>query len=250
MSSYDKNTYLLSADIFADQSSFTLDLVSPPPAPAPLPDPPDPPTPPLPIMTRDDLVPLEPSALPFNILSESDSHWFWQILLLLASWLHLHYHISHAACNLLLWVAHIIFITLGALSLHDRPPLTLNTTLKQLGLVDKFRILPRTTYPVDSIWPLKCRVCSTDIFRPIGFDNPGNPTAYKPVLLTPTMLISEQLQGLFNQPGIEEALDAWQTKGTDPDKIQSMADGRKFEELMVIYSLRMDQNGLTQVSYE
>lgn len=89
----------------------------------------------------------------------------------------------------------------------------------------------RTMYPVDSIWPLKYRVCSTDIFHPIGFDSPGNPTAYKPVLLTPTMLILEQLQGLVNQPGIEEALDAWQTKGTDPDKIQSMADGRIWKEI-------------------
>ena len=69
------------------------------------------------------------------------------------------------------------------------------------------------------------------IFHPIGFDNPSNPTAYKPVLLTPTMLILEQLQGLVNQPGIEEALDAWRTKGTDPDKIQGMADGRIWKEI-------------------
>lgn len=87
----------------------------------------------------------EPPCTPSELLADSTYHWFWQIILLLMSWLHLHYHLPHAARNLILCVLRIIFITLGALNIESRPPLTLNTTLKHLGLIDQFCILPTCT---------------------------------------------------------------------------------------------------------
>lgn len=153
----------------------------------------------------------EPPCTPSELLADSTHHWFWQIILLLMSWLHLHYHLPHAACNLILHVLHIIFITLGALDIESRPPLTLNTTLKHLGLIDQFCILPTCTkcqhmYPSTSAPDLKCSVCQIPIFRPIhGLgDNAessvidSHPLKVKPILVTPTQPISEQLKSLIN----------------------------------------------------
>ena len=201
-------------------------LASLPPTPVPPLGQLRPRTPLLPIVLADESELLELIVLPSVVLTESDSHWFWRILLLLTSWLHLHYHLPHAACNLMLRVMRIIFVSLGALTLEDRPPLTLNTTLKRLGLVDNFRILPTCPnltcwimYPADSPWSLKCGVCDTNIFLPVGSDNTNGSIAYRPALVTPTRLISEQLEGLINQPGIKKALDDWRTQRMDLGKL-------------------------------
>ena len=86
----------------------------------------------------EDVINSEPPLLPSEVLADSTLHWFFQIVLLLTTWLHLHYHLPHAACNLILRILRFVFITLGALGVDQKVPLTLNTTLKHLGLADEF----------------------------------------------------------------------------------------------------------------
>jgi hypothetical protein len=137
--------------------------------------------------------------MPSELLADSTPHWFWQIIILLTSWLHLHYHLPHTACNLILRVLRVIFVTLGALDIESRPPLTLNTTLKRLGLIDEPRVLPTCTkcwcmYPSTSAPDLKCSVCQIAIFQSIhgsgdDVESPilePRPLKVKPTLVTPT----------------------------------------------------------------
>ena len=140
--------------------------------------------------------------MPSELLADSTPHWFWQIILLLTSWLHLHYHLPHAACNLILRVLRVIFVTLGALDIESRPPLTLNTTLKRLGLIDEFRVLPtcmkcRRMYPSTSAPDLKCSVCQIAIFRSIY--GSGDDVEFPILESRPLKVIFVQLQVFFQQ---------------------------------------------------
>ena len=197
-----------------------------------------------PPVRSEDAINSEPPCMPSELLADSTPHWFWQIILLLTSWLHLHYHLPHAACNLILRVLRVIFVTLGALDIESRPPLTLNTTLKRLGLIDEFRVLPtcmkcRRMYPSTSAPDLKCSVCQIAIFQSIhgsgdDVESPileSRPLKVKPTLVTPTRPISEQLESFINQPGVEEALDAWWTRKRHSHKLTDISDGRIWGEI-------------------
>jgi hypothetical protein len=142
------------------------------------------------------------------------------------------------------YVFFVSFLSLSALSAHSRPPLTLNTTLKHLGLIDQFRVLPTCTkcwhmYPSTSAPDLKCSVCQIPIFWPIhgsgdNVESPileSRPLKVKPILVTPTWPISEQLKSFINQLGVEEALDAWWTWKHHSHKLMDISDGRIWNEI-------------------
>lgn len=52
----------------------------------------------------------EPLESPADVLADASPYWFWQIILIVTTYLHLHYHLPHRACTLLLKVLSAIFI--------------------------------------------------------------------------------------------------------------------------------------------
>ena len=81
----------------------------------------------------------EPAA---DVLASSSPHWFRRIVILLTTYLHLHFHLPHRACILLLKVLRIIFIASCMIEANDRVPVTLTTTFNRLNLQDTFKIHP------------------------------------------------------------------------------------------------------------
>lgn len=195
----------------------------------------EPPAPdPAPVLTANALNP-EPPESAAQTLAGTSPFWFWQIIILLSAWLHLHYHLPHAACNLMLRVLRMLFVVFGALKRDDYVPVTLKTNLKRLGLVDQFRVRPtcpqcRRMYPSDSAADLMCSACNTPLFG--SADDSSQPSRTlpeskrKPLLVTPTRLISDQLAGFLNQPGMEDEIDAWRTRPHTRGKLDSIQDGR------------------------
>jgi len=58
----------------------------------------------------------EPSPPVETIINSADSHWFWCIIMILITWLHLYYHLPHCGCNLILGVLRRIFVQAGMLT--------------------------------------------------------------------------------------------------------------------------------------
>lgn len=136
----------------------------------------------------------------------------------------------------MLRVLRMIFVATGILKRDNTVPVTLKTTLKRLGLVDQFRVLPtcpkcRRMYPPDCDVNTICS-CGTPLFGSTSddFDLPGQSSSRsskrKPVLVTPTRLISEQLAALLGQPGMEDEIDAWRKRPHTRGKLSSIQDGR------------------------
>ncbi|KAK6988426.1 hypothetical protein R3P38DRAFT_3229026 [Favolaschia claudopus] len=72
----------------------------------------------------------EAIARPRESEAEESPFWFWQIILFLTAWLHLHYHLPHRACALLLKILRNIFITLRHIPSDNNVPITLATAFK------------------------------------------------------------------------------------------------------------------------
>ena len=52
----------------------------------------------------------EPLESPADVLADASPYWFWWIILIVTTYLHLHYHLPHQACTLLLKVLSTIFV--------------------------------------------------------------------------------------------------------------------------------------------
>ena|SRR5882762_5257451 len=82
-------------------------------------------------------------------------------------------------------------------------------------------------------------ICQIPIFQPIhgsgdDVESPileSRPLKVKPILVTPTRPISEQLESFINQPRVEEALDAWRTRKHHSHKLMDISDGRIWDEI-------------------
>ncbi len=117
----------------------------------------------------------EASTPPYLAFDESVPHkyWFWQLVLLLVSWLHLFYHLSHAACMLILKTLQIIFIGVGILKHEDDVPISLRTVFRRLGLVDEFEVHAmcetcRWVYPPDFyLLSLNCTYCNSPLYSDV-----------------------------------------------------------------------------------
>jgi hypothetical protein len=180
----------------------------------------------------------EPAA---DVLASSSPHWFWRIVLLLTTYLHLHFHLPHRACILLLKVLRIIFIASHMIKADDRVPVTLTTTFNRLNLQDTFKIHPvcpdcRRVFPPGDAAPVWCTFCTALLFE--GLDDisdlgitPPKTRAKKPKIQCPQRPLSSCLPAFLNRPGIEEVLDEWRSYESQPGKLNTVMDGRVWKTL-------------------
>src|SRR3984957_1750976 len=155
------------------------------------------------------------------------THWFWRITLLLATYLHLHYHLPHRGCILLLKIFRLIFVSLHMLEVDEKVPITLTTTFSCLGLQDNFEIHAmcpgcRCVY-AHELAPLYC-VCGRSLFEDTSSPN-RKPKSAKPSLQFPQRLLSASLPAFFNRLGIEDAIDEWRNYTSEPGKLKTVMDG-------------------------
>ncbi|KAH9927067.1 hypothetical protein B0H21DRAFT_826494 [Amylocystis lapponica] len=142
---------------------------------------PDPvPQPPAPQPANTD-IPIEMPPTALEILTNSSEVWFWRVLMLLCSWLHLQYHVPYRACALVLQVMQFIFITLGLLTGDSDAPITLLTTLHRLHLRDNFEIKAmcvscHRVYNGDSDME-ECSECQTPLFKSSSTTNAADTSA-------------------------------------------------------------------------
>ncbi|KAJ7036197.1 hypothetical protein C8F04DRAFT_1036865 [Mycena alexandri] len=176
-----------------------------------------------------------------DTLAEESPYWFWQLILLMTSWLHLHFHTPHAACNLVLRVLRSIFLCLGLVTPQDKVPVTLTTTFKRLGLNENFEVCAvcpqcRRTYPQDSPADLMCSHCRIPLFNtsPVSAfatvplltsSRPKPAPKPKPVLQSPYLSLSTQIVEFLNREGNETACESYLTRTPVPGKLVDIQDG-------------------------
>ncbi len=180
-----------------------------------------------------------PSA--YETLTQSSSTYFWRVLMLLAAWLHLRHFVSHRAISLILQVFRAVLLSLGAMTDRDDCPITLQTSFARLGMEDNFRIIPmcpvcHRVYPAELSPDAACTNCNVALFVSDGVRITTLPAqasragaakkSVKPKLQTPVMLPSNMLPGLINStPTMEEDLDAWRARQSQPGKMTCIQDG-------------------------
>lgn len=224
----------------AHEAMDTSETTPPPQPPSPTPAAAIPHNPTAPSSSEAPEVVLEPPPPPNEVFQESSPFWFWRIILVLAAWLHLHYHVPHRACTLFLKVLRTLLIGLGHITRNDKVPITLSTTFRRLRLNDEFRVYPtcprcHEIYPVDSPTSMQCDKCSIALFKFYEAPNPeegaSGKTRTKPVLQCPLQPISEQLPQLLNRYGVEAMCDAWRGQETKPGYMLSIMDGEIWKTL-------------------
>ncbi|KAK7013530.1 hypothetical protein R3P38DRAFT_2415912, partial [Favolaschia claudopus] len=153
---------------------------------------------------------------------------------------HLHYHLPHRACALLLKILRNIFITLRHIPSDNNVPITLATAFKKLGLNEEFEIRAicpscRRAYPENSSPNLQCSHCDIPLFK----DPPARTTAPslldstrpkpdskpRPVLQGPYLPLSTQLVEFLNREGNEAACESYLTRKRVPGKMSDIQDG-------------------------
>ncbi|KAJ7747444.1 hypothetical protein DFH07DRAFT_747766 [Mycena maculata] len=183
-----------------------------------------------------------PPLAPRNSFAQDSPYWFWQIILFMTAWLHLHFHSSHRACDLILKVLSKIFITLGLIKVEDKVPVTLKTTFKRLGLNEDFEIRAvcpqcRRTFPEDSPGDLMCPQCQIPLFNTppppsstvlslLASSRPKAAPKPVPVLQSPHLLLSMQIIEFLNRDGNEIACESYLTRKAVPGKMQDIQDGQ------------------------
>ncbi|GBE78372.1 hypothetical protein SCP_0112570 [Sparassis crispa] len=184
-----------------------------------------------------------------DIFTDAAEHWFWRVLLLLCSWLHLHYHVPYCTCALILQVMQLIFVAVGLLSTQADAPTTLLTAIKRLHLGDNFEIKAmcpscRRIFPSSPSLTLRCSSCNIPLFKRVAVrarlvlpleafqaDDAADTQAQVPLLQTPFSLLSEQLPAYVNR--LEGSLDPWRVHPqTPPGQLWSMQDGKLWQTLL------------------
>ncbi|KAH9918997.1 hypothetical protein B0H21DRAFT_658912, partial [Amylocystis lapponica] len=181
--------------------------------------------------------------------------WYWRVLMLLCTWLHLHYHTPYRACALILQVMRLIFVTLGLLTCDSDAPVTLHTAIQRLQLRDNFQIKAMCVacsrmYDNNPEANPLCTTCKTPLFKStlVGeqleaaqnavppSDNPtkvpsrANAKTAVPQLQTPYSVLSTQLPDYVSR--LETSLDAWRHKDpTPPGQLRSIQDGNLWKTL-------------------
>lgn len=186
----------------------------------------------------------EPLESPADVLADASPYWFWRIILIVTTYLHLHYHLPHRACTLLLKVLSAIFVAFRALEAGERVPVTLTTTFNRLNLGDNFSIYPlcplcKRVYPADNTAPKQCTVCKTSLFSRISTPVPNMPPTSdehtekrgKAILQSPIRTLSSSLVAFLNRPGIEDAIDEWRSYIPENGKLKTMMDGEVWKSI-------------------
>ncbi|TFY53003.1 hypothetical protein EVJ58_g9693 [Rhodofomes roseus] len=212
------------------------------PAPSPAPEA-------RPIASRDNTPPIATTAQPVvqqlpqsaaELLTESSNLWFWQLIMLLGGWLHLHYHLPHRGVALMLQVLHLIFVTVGLVKPEDRAPVTLRTTFSRLALEDNFQIramCPQCArlFPTDAASDSVCTKCKIPLFKErediLGAAQKSRSSAArKPVKQVPLSVLSAQLVDLV--PRLETSLERWRAMPPPPPGVlRCVQDGEIWQTL-------------------
>jgi hypothetical protein len=196
-----------------------------------------------PIGAVNDDLEVPPPPLPaMEVFMNSSDHWFWRIIMVLVSWLHLHYHLPHRGCILLLKILSLIFVHIGILKSDSGVPVTLTTNLKHLGLLDEFMKLPtcpgcKRVHPASIPPNSLCSGCEKPLFKPAPiYDLPREPnvdvSSGSPYLVTPFLPLSAHLPGFLNRANIETACTAWETAPpARADEVQTVQQARIWNDL-------------------
>ncbi|KAI0093118.1 hypothetical protein BDY19DRAFT_902918 [Irpex rosettiformis] len=154
----------------------------------------------------------------------------------IVAWLHLQFHLSRVACNVILWsFALVISVVSPTIAL---PFVTLKSANHALGLDDlPITILPvcpqcKEVYPASDATPELCIKCSVSLFKPNSTPRGTRRANRVPILKYPTMSIAHQLEMMLAAPGMEESLDSWRTKSRQPGVYQDIFDGAVTKNLL------------------
>ncbi|KAI0071007.1 hypothetical protein K474DRAFT_1701852 [Panus rudis PR-1116 ss-1] len=191
---------------------------------------------------------------PFTAFCDSSIVWYWRLILLTVSWLHLHFHLSHAGCNLILKIIRLIFVTLGILRSDNPVPITLKSALKILKLEDDFNIHPvcpnpncRHVFPWDTSLT-QCHRCNSNLFSdntsnstPSSTSEPNRESACpsstasskprKPILQCPQRPISDSILRFLAHEGNMSACEEWRFRKENPGVRSSIQDGEVWKDL-------------------
>ncbi|KAJ7470860.1 hypothetical protein FB451DRAFT_1472522 [Mycena latifolia] len=187
--------------------------------------------------------PLEPR----DSLAQESPFWFWQLILITVSWLHLHFHTPHRACTLLLKVLRNIFLCLALVRTEDHVPVTLTTTFKRLGLNEHFEIRAicpqcRRAYPESSPTDLMCSYCSIPLFNTppsptseavplLGSNRSKSVPKQRPILQAPYLSLSTQIVEFLNRDGNEADCESYLNRTSIPGKMRDIQDGEICQSL-------------------
>ncbi|KAL5521123.1 hypothetical protein ACEPAG_9045 [Sanghuangporus baumii] len=149
----------------------------------------------------------------------------WSFILYLAASLHLRFHVTHRAIDLMLTVISAVLVSLGQFSPTEKRATTLRTVIKQLQLDNHFQISPmcptcRRIYLTDSSPETTCLACETALFKTKttlrgDFDGTievDELETHEPVLKYPHRSLASQIKELLARDGMEDELDKWKTK--------------------------------------
>ncbi|KIK81982.1 hypothetical protein PAXRUDRAFT_35714 [Paxillus rubicundulus Ve08.2h10] len=131
-----------------------------------------------------------------------------------ASWLHLQFHLPQVACNALLTI--FILILMSICPMIETPFITLQSSNCVLGLDRPVHILPVCPSCCDIFPPAglphcqdQCILCNIDLFLP-SQTKCSNPQEIKtPIISYPYLPLYKQIKSLLKIPGLEAVLDAW-----------------------------------------
>lgn len=172
------------------------------------------------------------------------------VALLLVSWLHLFYHLSHRGANLILQVLCLILTDEQLIPEDDRVG-TLSTALSTLGIQDSFFVLPMCQHcgqiiPHTSSKSTKCPGCSADMFASTKQLPVESPDRLRPVLKYPYKPLIVQLMELLARKGIEDELERWRSRERRPGEYVDMMDGEVWKTLKAVDGTPFFDNAATR----
>ena len=149
----------------------------------------------------------------------------------LITWLHLQFHLPHAACNAVLAFLALLF---RFFKLDIIPPfITLQSATRALGIdpgIELLAVCPqcRGVYPSSSSRHKQdeCSFCHIPLFLP-DHTRQGNRRAVKtPIIIYPYHPLSSQIVLILRNPGVEALLDDWRSKPRNSEEYGDIFDGR------------------------
>ena len=151
------------------------------------------------------------------------------LLYVLATWLHVQFHLPFRACTALVKIVILIIKSYGALITND-PISTLPRIMSRIDVEPTIFILPicpecLEVYPESEATPTTCRCCNAFLFK----SNSPHPQVKEkkrtPLLGFPYKSILSSLTEILAVPGVEDELDRWRTVERQPGFYADIFDG-------------------------
>lgn len=196
--------------------------------------------------------PPPPAPTPPSVLYiKCHEKWFVRLILITIVFLHFHFHLPFAACDVLLYVIGTILAAVDAINKDEREkmPRTLKTVLRRLEFVDRFKKLPRCEgchrlfyEDIPQTLDFTCPDCHTKIYeRPTKsfladmsdlLRRRRTPIPPKPRCVVPFRPISSLLSNFLAQNNMLEKMDSWRHKDrSNPALLRDIMDGRIWKGL-------------------